>query len=290
MKNLIMFLMFLLASNVCFGQAVNVFSKPNQPEYILVGSVSSSTDWAGNADRVRVELLGGDYGDGPQSRIIYVVDTRYECKISREFTAGIPTSTHALKVFQRDAHNYDVVIEVSGWGAYNIRSHALGHTVSASDFNCVPYDISGKKDVSSLFAVNTLMVSDKYGNYGIGVEKPQYKLDVFGTIRSKEVKIEATGWSDFVFADDYKLPSLSEVENHIKENKHLPDIPSEKEIMADGISVGDMQAKLLQKIEELTLYVIEQNKKIENLENKNNKQEEQIKDLQQKVKMVDKVF
>lgn len=95
------------------------------------------------------------------------------------------------------------------------------------------------------------------------------KLDVNGTIRSKEVKIEATGWADFVFDKDYKLPSLSEVENHIKDKGHLPDIPSGKEVIDNGINVGDMQAKLLQKIEELTLYVIDQDKRIKALEEEN---------------------
>lgn len=103
------------------------------------------------------------------------------------------------------------------------------------------------------------------------------QLDINGTIRSKEVKIEATGWSDFVFDENYNLPSLSEVESHIKENKHLPNIPSEKEVLKDGINVVEMQAKLLQKIEELTLYVIEQDKKIEN-------QNKEIQDLKERVK------
>lgn len=95
------------------------------------------------------------------------------------------------------------------------------------------------------------------------------KLDVNGTIRSKEVKIEATGWADFVFDKDYKLPSLSEVENHIKESKTLPGIPSEQQVKEEGIDLGDMQAKLLQKIEELTLYVIDQDKRIKALEEEN---------------------
>lgn len=89
------------------------------------------------------------------------------------------------------------------------------------------------------------------------------KLEVNGTIRAQEVKIEATGWSDFVFAKDYQLPSLSDVEKHISENGTLPDIPSEQEVLANGIDVGTMQAKLLQKIEELTLYVIELKKENE---------------------------
>ncbi|SHF23709.1 hypothetical protein [Dysgonomonas macrotermitis] len=106
----------------------------------------------------------------------------------------------------------------------------------------------------------------RFGNVGIGTDTPQNKLDVNGTIRAKEVKVE-TGWADFVFDKDYKLPTLQEVENHINEYKHLPDIPSEKEVKENGISLGEMQAKLLQKIEELTLYVIDLKK--ENQEQNN---------------------
>jgi len=283
MKNLILFFMLLITANTCLGQAMNVFTKPDKPQHIHVGIIPSNVDWAGNVERVKVELFGGDYGGGSQSRIVYVVESRYGCKISKEFTAGIPTGTHKLRVFQRDTNSYDIVIEVSDWGGYNIRSYILNYTEYPTDFNCTPYNITGKTEVTSSFATTIFKVSDKNGNFGIGVEKPQHKLDVNGTIRSKEVKIEATGWSDFVFDEDYKLPSLTEVENHIKENKHLPDIPSEKEVKENGITVGEMQAKLLQKIEELTLYMIEQNKKIESLESKNNEQEKQIRKLQEQI-------
>ncbi|UPZ15697.1 pyocin knob domain-containing protein [Flavobacterium humidisoli] len=103
------------------------------------------------------------------------------------------------------------------------------------------------------------------GNVGIGTKNPQNKLDVNGTIHSKEVKVDMFGWDwpDYVFKKEYHLPTLLEVEKHINEKGHLENIPSEKEVIKNGLNLGEMDAKLLQKIEELTLYVIDLNKKLE---------------------------
>ncbi|MGS2741648.1 hypothetical protein [Sinomicrobium sp. M5D2P17] len=103
------------------------------------------------------------------------------------------------------------------------------------------------------------------GNVGIGTTNSNnWKLAVNGNIRAKEIKVE-TGWSDFVFEDSYNLPTLEEVEQHIKEKGHLKDIPSAKEVEENGIFLGEMDAKLLQKIEELTLYMIELKKENQQL-------------------------
>ncbi len=114
-----------------------------------------------------------------------------------------------------------------------------------------------------------LLINPFGGNVGIGTKNSSsWKLAVNGKIRAKEIKVE-TGWSDFVFFEDYKLPTLQEVENHIKEKGHLKNIPSAKEVEENGIFLGEMNSKLLQKIEELTLYTIEQEKKIKFLEKQN---------------------
>jgi hypothetical protein len=103
------------------------------------------------------------------------------------------------------------------------------------------------------------------GNIGIGTSNPSSKLSVNGKIGCKEVEVTLSGWSDYVFADNYKLRSLSDVETYIKENKHLPDVPSEKEVLKNGVNIGEMNSVLLKKIEELTLYMIQLKKENEQM-------------------------
>ena len=97
-----------------------------------------------------------------------------------------------------------------------------------------------------------------------------YKLDVNGKVRANEIVVNTTG-ADFVFAEDYKLRELKEVELFIKKNKHLPGIVPASVMSEQGMEVGELTKTLLQKVEELTLYVIEQQKEIELLKGKTNK-------------------
>ena len=105
---------------------------------------------------------------------------------------------------------------------------------------------------------------DQYGKIGIGTVNPSNELDVNGTIRAKETKV-VSDWADFVFKKGYNLPTLKEVKRHIDENGTLPGVPSEKEVKANGVNLAETDVLLLQKIEELTLYIIDLKQEIEDL-------------------------
>lgn len=130
---------------------------------------------------------------------------------------------------------------------------------------------TGRGSYLSFFTTNVgttpmterIRISDN-GNVGIGTSTPANKLDVLGIIRANEVIVE-TGWADYVFKDDYQLKPLSEVEAFIKENKHLPSVPSAATIQEKGAHVAELMTKMMEKIEELTLYSIQQKKEIDEL-------------------------
>jgi len=109
------------------------------------------------------------------------------------------------------------------------------------------------------------------GNIGIGTQDTRgYKLAVSGNMIAESVKVQLrSAWPDYVFTKDYTLPSLKETEKHIKEKGHLPGIPSTAEVKNNGIDLGDMNAKLLEKIEGLTLHLIQKDKLIESLKTSN---------------------
>ena len=120
----------------------------------------------------------------------------------------------------------------------------------------------------NLAANYSLILNPNGGNVGVGTTAPTEKLSVNGNIKAKKLIVTQTGWADYVFDKNYTLIPVDSLSTYIKTHKHLPEMPTTKDVQDHGVDVGNNQALLLKKIEELTLYIIEQHKEIEALKKK----------------------
>jgi hypothetical protein len=220
------------------------------PDSIIVsegiGGVSGAIGTATNhAFRLNSNAVGRlhVYPDGS-----VVVGRNYEAPVSK-FTVYTPNNSHGI------THISDAGI---------ILSTNVGG-VSAGIGTYSPHIM---RIYSNSVAVMNI---DPIGNVGIGLFNPLagYKLSVNGNIKAKELVIETTGWPDYVFGASYKPLPLRELEAFIDQHHHLPNIPSAAELEDNGVPVGEMQKKMMEKIEELTLHILELNRRIESLEKTN---------------------
>ncbi len=149
-----------------------------------------------------------------------------------------------------------------------------------SNNNSVLFGVSHKAGNTSWSPKLTLTGK---GYLGIGTPNPKEMLSVNGTILAKEVKVstDASDWPDFVFEPDYNLKPLSEVENYILTNKHLPDIPSAAQMEEQGVNLAKMNKLLLQKVEELTLYQIEKDKEVKKIKEARRREHEERENLKE---------
>ena len=133
--------------------------------------------------------------------------------------------------------------------------------------------IDGGEKGSASAQDGNILIASQHGNVGIGttnITGTGYKLYVDGNIRTRRVRVDQDTWADYVFESNYKLRPIQEVEQYIQKEKHLPDVPSAAEVKKEGLDLGDNQAVLLKKIEELTLYIIQLQKQVDVLEKKVN--------------------
>jgi hypothetical protein len=161
--------------------------------------------------------------------------------------------------------NYGGVIQAVGSGAsYNTGGYFNASGASTNNFGV---RIVGPSAASGNYGIYVDATAQNYfaGNVGIGVTNPAHPLQVAGTIGAEEVLVTSTG-ADYVFEPGYRLQPLSEVASYIQANHHLPDLPSADEVKTKGMGVGEMEAKLLAKIEELTLHLIQEHERNDRLE------------------------
>ncbi len=195
----------------------------------------------------------GNFGD------IYLLGKGYQPAITIKGTTnnvGINYTTPLAQLFVRKTSN--TVSPEGSFACFGTTYGSYFHYGTSEDTY-----IRGGKDGSKV-----IINDGALGNVGIGTSNPTEKLSVNGNIRAKEIVVELANWPDYVFEKRYLLKPLDEVEAFIKQNNHLPNIPSAAEIQSNGLKVGEVQTKMMEKIEELTLYVIELKKEIDLLKKK----------------------
>lgn len=161
----------------------------------------------------------------------------------------------------------------------------LGTTTPGNKLNVVGGVVIGNtygSDTSKHPQTGGMLVEGSVGIASTVTTSDSCMLKVNGRIKAKEVVVDTTGWADFVFDQNYPLASLNEVEKVINQEKHLPGVPTADEVGKNGVNVGQIQSKLLQKIEELTLYVIDQNKRLTKLTSENEQLKKRVAAVEEK--------
>ena len=243
---------YFFGINIAHSVNKGLLSKPYHWGGQIAFGINSTNSWPAMYIRSTNELGEGKWAKALVDNGDQAIDGNFG--VTQNINAGgdIKLSNGELTYVYNDNFIYD---------QKSIGNYAIKWVVDSWHPGAATLWQSGCGGIKFFTAAQCRLAITSTGNIGIGIINPQNKLDVAGTIRATEVKVE-TGWADFVFDKDYKLPTLQEVENHINKHKHLPNIPSEAEVKEKGVSLGEMQAKLLQKIEELTLYTIELNKTV----------------------------
>jgi hypothetical protein len=236
--------------------------------FVLIGTMSYA-QWLGTSPgTLYTTLPTGNVGIGttaPLWTLDVVNPTNFSAIIAQSpYTAA---GNRAVGIFRMTntatGDFYNISLRKNG-GVFQCVQNANVAGFGAVDISVFSYATrsletrAGVTDITYLNSGNFLIRNT--GAVGIGTTAAipaGIKLAVNGKVNCKEVEVTLAGWSDFVFNSDYKLRSLYDVENFIAVNKHLPDVPSEREVLENGVNLGDMNSILLQKIEELTLYMID---------------------------------
>lgn len=223
-----------------------------------------------------------DAGENENNRFKIIFKTgnieRAQINSNGNFGIGTTTPKSPLTIGYNNGENQLAFKRLSGNETFTMNINSSNQILFKNHSGSGDYDfqtnVGGKEVISALFIKGT------NGNIGIGTLNPDMKLTVNGNIHAKEIKIDLKiPAPDYVFRKNYKLRNIENVERFIKKNNHLPEIPSAKAFKDNGLKLAEMDMNLLKKIEELTLYTIQQHKEIK-------KQKENVEKLTKEIKLL----
>lgn len=245
-------------SEIGFNAILNTLIVPNQFKKLggtgQTGGASLVVDYNGN---MLFQMY--DAGLESESTILYSPQIAF----TNIGNVGIGTIAPSSKLHVAQVSN-------TNWAGYisNAGGSGKGLRIQSASGDATPV-----LQVEDNYGNNRFLVQSN-GNVGIGTANPDYKLTINGKIKAEEIQVVVDVPADYVFDPEYNLTPLEDLEKYVSEYKHLPGVPNAEQIRADGWRVGEMNNKLLEKIEEITLYLIEMRKennaiKIENTDLKN---------------------
>ncbi len=270
------------------------------PTATLTLSTNQASGTAENPLYPKIDFLG--YANWPKARITAAEQTYNTHGSKLSFLVNDGTGATSLKemmtINQDNKVGIGITNPTSKLEVYNeaCKSHLTlsANDNSANDLSRIDLDYKIQNKDHIVGRISSFYLDS--GNGGTGglrfftreagqlTEKmmiaPNGNISFSNKLEAKEIKVTTTPTADFVFEDSYQLPNLESVEKHIKEKKHLPEIASAVEMQKEGVNIGDFQIKLLQKIEELTLYQIQINKEVINLKQENNQLKETLQKIQ----------
>ncbi|TCC87302.1 hypothetical protein EZ428_21615 [Pedobacter frigiditerrae] len=265
-------------------------SAMDQPGLVIQGTTIN----ADAAQHYVALTLDGDYGNGTgnysQIRSYSNLYSQWGSRLAFFTTSNAPANT-LVERMRIDANGNVGVGTTSPTGilelqklnsnlAFDLSTNGLSKIVSKgwnASIDMHTFQVNGTENLNQ-FNINT------NGNVGVGTATPNEKLAVNGKIRAKEIKVEPNpaSWPDYVFEADYNITSLTALEKYIRVNKHLPEMPTAKEVAVNGVELGEMNRLLLKKVEELTLHLIEKDKQLQDSDKRLSKLEAIVQQMVKK--------
>ncbi len=267
-------ILFLLLIGVPFlakAQYATSITTSNVANYTYVGTLNPSGQ--GSPQKLIVTVFGGAWYATALGETTFYIGNYGDLTVNRVTMGSSDGGTVTLQAYTNTNNTIDFYVYSNNWVAYAVKSITLRGNTPVNQYITNTNSSTVPTGTQLALNINPVMITDGSGNIGLNTASPDpgYKLSVNGKVRTKEVRVEAN-WADYVFDNSYPLLPLEKVEHYIKDNHHLPDVPSAAEVSKNGINLGETDALLLKKIEELTLYLIEKNKE--------NKKQQNLIDLQ----------